>query len=235
VLGKDLIAIWASESYTDPAARCHAFLDAAKDSMKPLSARERMTKACLWLAALAGGPLVGAKLFDLLVLAGAWSAHPPESLAMMPYGRAWPVDTGSFFIPFSAAMLVAGFGALAAGWRTPWHYRWLLCLPSIGILVLLLLTVVEFWPMNAALYYHGVHSAKDTITDAQSIAMAQRWVRLDWVRVLGATAAFIAALRALVQPWPGEKAMEYSPVVRALLALALAAVIVFVVWFVSGL
>ncbi|AMK23039.1 hypothetical protein K426_10485 [Sphingobium sp. TKS] len=143
---------------------------------REMASREDITRASLWLAVLAGGPLLGAKLFDLLVLAGAWSANPPASLGMMPYGKAWPVDTGIFFIPFSAAMLIAGFGALVAGWRTPWRYRWLLCLPSIGILLLLILTVVEFWPMNAALFYHGIHSPKDTITDGQSIAMAQRWV-----------------------------------------------------------
>ena len=196
--------------------------------------RERVTRSFLWLAVLVGGPLVGAKLFDLLVLAGAWSAHPPASLAMMPYGKAWPVDTGVFFIPFSAAMLIAGFGALAAGWKTPWRYRWLLCVPSIGILVLLVLTVLAFWPMNAALYYHGVDSPKDTITDAQSVAMTSRWVQLDWVRVAGATAAFVAALRALTLPWPGDVATKDPLIVRALLVLSLAGVAAFVVWFVSN-
>jgi hypothetical protein len=78
------------------------------------------------------------------------------------------------------------FWCTDAGWKTPWRYRWLLCVPSVGILVLLILTVVSFWPMNAALWYHGIGSPRDTITDAQSIAMAQQWVRLDWVRVAGA-------------------------------------------------
>lgn len=197
--------------------------------------RERVTRSFLWLAALVGGPLVGAKLFDLLVLAGAWSANPPASLAMMPYGKAWPVDTGVFFIPFSAAMLIAGFGALTAGWKTPWRYRWLLCVPSIGILILLVLTVVAFWPMNAALFYHGMASPKDTITDSQSVAMASRWIQLDWVRVLGATAAFVAAVRALTHPWPGDVAAADPPIVRALLFLALAGVAGFVVWFASNL
>jgi hypothetical protein len=197
--------------------------------------RERVTRVFLWIAVLVGGPLVGAKLFDLLVLAGAWSAHAPQSLAMMPYGKAWPVDTGVFFIPFSAAMLIGGFGALVTGWRTPWQYRWLLCVPSVGILLLLVLTVVEFWPMNAALYYHGVHSAKDTITDAQSIAMARRWVELDWVRLAGATAAFVAALHALTRPWPTAVAAKDPPVVRLVLALILSAVAMFVVWFVSNI
>ena len=165
--------------------------------------RESITRAFLWLAVLVGGPLLGAKLFDLLVLVGAWCADPPASLAMMPYGKAWPVDTGVFFIPFSAAMLIAGFGALVAGWRTPWRYRWLLCLPSIGILLLLILTVAAFWPMNAALYYHGIRSPKDTITDAQSIAMAQRWVTLDWVRVEGPLQP--SSLRCGRLPYHGPK------------------------------
>ena len=200
-----------------------------------MATRKTTTRAFLWLAVLVGGPLVGAKLFDLVVLAGAWSARPPASLAMMPYGRAWPVDTGLFFVPFSALMLVAGFGALVAGWRTPWRYRWMLCLPSLGILLLLVLTVTEFWPMNAALYYHGIHSPKDTITDAQSIAMARRWVALDWLRVAGATAAFVAPLRALTLPWPADVAPKDPPIVRALLLLSLAGVAGFVVWFVANL
>ena len=200
-----------------------------------MATRKTTTRAFLWLAVLVGGPLVGAKLFDLVVLAGAWSARPPASLAMMPYGRAWPVDTGLFFVPFSALMLVAGFGALVAGWRTPWRYRWMLCLPSLGILLLLVLTVTEFWPMNAALYYHGIHSPKDTITDAQSIAMARRWVALEGLRVAGATAAFVAPLRALTLPWPADVAPKDPPIVRALLLLSLAGVAGFVVWFVANL
>lgn len=200
-----------------------------------MASRQKVTRAFLWLAVLAGGPLLGAKLFDLMVLAGAWAASPPASLAMMPYGKAWPVDTGAFFIPLSAAMLIAGFGALTAGWRTPWHYRWMLCLPSIGILLLLILTVVAFWPMNAALYYHGVHSPKDTITDAQSIVMTKQWIALDWLRVAGAGVAFVAPLRALTLPWPEELAPQDPLIVRTMLALTLAGVGAFAIWFVSNL
>ena len=197
--------------------------------------REKATRSFLWLAVLVGGPLLGAKLFDLVVLAGAWSSDPPTSLAMMPYGKAWPVDTGVFFIPFSATMLVAGFGALVAGWRTPWHYRWLLCLPSVGIFALLVLTVVVFWPMNAALYYHGVGSPLDTITDAESAAMAKRWIALDWLRVSGGVVAFVAPMRALSIPWPQVVAPRDPPIVRFLLLLALAGVAAFVVWFIASI
>ena len=195
--------------------------------------RATVGRGFLWLAVLVAGPLVGAKLFDLVVLAGAWSADPPSSLAMMPYGAKWPVDTGVFFIPFSAALLVAAFGALVAGWRTPWRYRWLLCIPSIGIFALLVLTVTAFWPMNAALWRHAAHSAGDSITDAESITMARQWILLDWVRLGGGTAAFVAALRALTLPWPAETAPKDPPLVTAMAALAAFGVAAFVIWFVS--
>ena len=77
--------------------------------------------------------------------------------------------------------------------------------------------------------------AQNTITDAQSIAMAQRWVTLDWVRVGGAVAAFVAPLRALTLPWPQEAAPKDPPLVRAMLALALLGVAAFIVWFVLNL
>ncbi|MFN0151702.1 MAG: hypothetical protein ACKVU1_13440 [bacterium] len=40
--------------------------------------RARLTRTLLWISVLAWGPLVGGKLFDLRVLAGAWSASPPS-------------------------------------------------------------------------------------------------------------------------------------------------------------
>lgn len=200
-----------------------------------MAGRMRATRFFLWLAVLVSGPLLGAKLFDLVVLAGAWAADPPQSLKMMPYGKSWPVDTGVFFIPFSAALLVAGFGALVSGWKTPWRYRWLLCMPSAGIFCLLVLTVTEFWPMNAALWYHGIGSVKDTLTDAQSITMARRWIALDWVRVAGGAVAFLAGLRALTLPWPQDLVPPDPPIVRTLLLIALVGVAVFIVWFVANI
>ncbi len=58
--------------------------------------------------------------------------------------------------------------------------------------------------MNAALYYHGIGSPTDNNTDADPVAMARRWVTLDWVRVLGAIATFVEPLRTLTLPWPSE-------------------------------
>ena len=54
----------------------------------------------------------GAKLFDLLVVAGAWSASPPASLALLPYGPRFPMNPGDFFQPLSIVMAVSVVAAL---------------------------------------------------------------------------------------------------------------------------
>jgi len=81
--------------------------------------RVRLTRFFLWISVITWGILLGGKLFDLQVLVGAWSASPPESLSLLPYGPRWPVDTGEHFFPSSVALLVCSFGALLAGWSTP--------------------------------------------------------------------------------------------------------------------
>ena len=60
-----------------------------------MSRRQWLMQAFLWVSVLAWGIGVGAKLYDLRVVAGAWSAAPPESLRLLPYGPHFPVDPGS--------------------------------------------------------------------------------------------------------------------------------------------
>lgn len=117
-----------------------------------MSLRARVTRILLWISVLAWGVLVGGKLFDLRVLAGAWSASPPESLSLLPYGKNYPVDTGEYFFPSSVALLICSFGALIVGWNTPPRFRLLLAIPALVMLVMLAFTITWFWPRNAALW-----------------------------------------------------------------------------------
>ncbi len=197
--------------------------------------RKSLTRFFLWIAVLAGGPLLGAKVFDLVVLAGAWSASPPESLRLLPYGADYPVDTGEFFIPSSAAMLFASFAALASGWTAPLRYRGLLALNAVGIFGILVLTVIVFWPMNAALWAYANGASGATQSAAEITDMARRWVALDWVRVGVASLGFIAAVRALSIPYPEERAPADPPIVKFGLLIALAGVAAFLVYFVVNI
>jgi|GEM_PF-585073 len=199
--------------------------------------RLRIVRGALWISAIAWGVLLGAKLFDLVVLAGAWSAAPPASLRLLPYGAAYPVNTGDFFIPPSALLLVATWTAVIAGWRTPMRYRRWLLVSALMILTVLVFTVLAFWPRNAALWAVATGAPGSLQSQAQIEALVQGWRRDDWLRVVTAALGFVSALRALSLPFPGEQiAAGPVPVVRRVFhAVCVVALLGFVAYFVSEL
>lgn len=195
--------------------------------------RKHLTRFFVWVLVLTGGPILGAKLFDLLVLVGAWSRSPPASLHLLPYGPEFPVDTGEFFIPLSGAYLFASLAALASAWTTPLRYRALLVVAAIGILANLVLTVTVFWPLNSALWAYASHSPKATQSVDEIVQMVRTWVRLDWVRVAVGALGFLCVTWALSIPYPEERAPADPPAVRIALIIGLIGVAAFLVYFVS--
>src|SRR5712692_10059716 len=167
-----------------------------------MSWRARLTRLFLWISVLAWGILLGAKLFDLRVLVGAWSASPPESLSLIPYGPRYPVDTGQFFQPISVAVMLASFGALISGWTTPPRYRVWLVLSAVMILGSLIFTVVAFWPRNAALWAVAKGSPTAIQDPAEVVRMVREWVTYDWLRVAMGTVGFLSSVRAISVPIP---------------------------------
>jgi hypothetical protein len=151
-----------------------------------------LVRGVLW------GIALGAKLFDLLILAGAWSANPPTSLALLPYGPRFPVTPGDFFQSLSLPMLVGILGALICGWKTPFEYRVWLWIPLVIFVILWVVTPTVFWPMNHDLYYAA--SGKIVRSDAELTQIARRWVTYDWWRVAGIALSFISSIRALSLP-----------------------------------
>ena len=162
--------------------------------------RERLTRGFLWLAVLGRAVGLGAKLFDLIVLASAWGAAPPASLALMPYGPHYPLNPGDFFQPLSALMVVGILGALISGWKTPLQYRIWLWMPVISFLIIWVFTPTVFWPMIRELY--GAGSGKVVKSEAELILLVRRWMIWDWLRVALIALGFLASVRALSTPFP---------------------------------
>ncbi len=161
-----------------------------------------MTRSLLWVSVLAWGVLLGGKLFDHVVLVSAWSAFPPESLSLLPYGPRFPVDTGDYFFPSSVALLLCSFGLFVSGWRTPPSYRVCLFLPPLMLLTILVFTVTWFWPANRALW-HIVIGAPDALQDRdQILTLVRDWVAYDKIRIAAGAVAFILCVRAISIPFP---------------------------------
>ncbi|MEP7066588.1 MAG: DUF1772 domain-containing protein [Gemmatimonadota bacterium] len=179
-------------------------------SMNAQSWRARMTRMLLWVSVVAWGILLGGKLFDPVVLVGAWSANPPESLSLLPYGPRFPIDTGDYFFPSSVALLVCSFALFASGWRTPLRYRLCLFLPPLMLLVILIFTIRWFWPANTALW-HVALGATDAMQDRHAIAtMIHQWVAFDWIRIAAGLLAFLLCIAAISVPFPVSRGRDVT-------------------------
>jgi len=159
------------------------------------SGRLKLMRIFLWMSVLGWGIGLGAKLFDLLVVAGAWSAAPPGSFALLPYGPRFPMNPGDFFQPLSAVMVLGIVGALLSGWKTPAQLRLWLWMPVIMFLIIWAITPTVFWPMIHQLY--GTATGKIVASDAESIRLARRWIICDWFRVGLIAVGFISSVRAI--------------------------------------
>ena len=155
----------------------------------------------LWLSVTGCGIALGAKLFDLLVVAGAWGASPPASFVHLPYGKDYPIDPGAFFQPLSVIMLVGIVGALVSAWRSV--DRIWLWVPLITFLVIWAITptiflsmIYEMWP---------IHKARISRSDAEVLLLVRRWFIWDSVRVGLVAVAFLASVRALVGSTTSQK------------------------------
>ena len=136
---------------------------------------------------------LGAKLFDLVVVASAWGASPPASLELLPYGKAYPVDPGTFFQPLSAVILVGSIGALIAGWKSPWRPMLLAAVASFAVIWVLTPTV--FWPMINELW--SIHKGRLTRSDLEVVALVRRWFIWDSLRIGLICLGFVYSVRAL--------------------------------------
>ena len=170
--------------------------------------RAQLTRGFLWFSILCWGIGLGAKLFDLIVVAGAWGAAPPASLALMPYGPRYPTDPGDFFQPLSGLMVVGILGALITGWKTQLEYRIWLWVPVVSFLVIWLVTPTVFWPMIRELYRAG--SGRIVRSDAELTLLVRRWMIWDWLRVVLIATGFVSSVRAISIPFP-RVAPESTP------------------------
>jgi hypothetical protein len=173
--------------------------------MREMAWQAKVTRGLLWVSVVSWGVLLGGKLFDHVVLVGAWSNNPPESLGLLPYGERFPVDTGDYFFPSSVALLLCSFGLFFSGWRTPRLYRLSLFLPPLMLLVILVFTVRWFWPANAALWNVAQGAPGAMQEPGEIAAIVRQWVAFDRVRIAAGSVAFLLCIRAISVPFPASQ------------------------------
>jgi len=161
----------------------------------PMSSRDIVTAAVLWVSVLAWSIWVGGTIYQMLVVVPMWSAQLPESLEAFLKNTNYVRDILRFFgprwMPVRSLALLLPF----VGWNLRAH-RPFFGVATCCFAAVILFTVAYVYPINAALFTEAV-----ALRDANEVrALAHRWIIADRVRLLVGSVGYLALLRALSLP-----------------------------------
>lgn len=159
----------------------------------------------LWLFVIALGIEIGAGLYETIVVMPLWTLAPPDSvIAYHQHNAAFPqfaLNAGPRFWMIQTPLVgVLAIATLLSGLPTrPEHRKWRIAGAVLAVIVVIS-TFAWFVPnLMRRLGDDVMAMGRDEVT-----RVTTWWVRLNWVRVVVYSAAWLAALRALSIPPKAE-------------------------------
>ena len=153
----------------------------------------------MWLFVIGTSLILGAGLYEALVVVPFWSAGAPGSLAEGNPLLQVQVRAGyAFWQYFTPALSLSALLALLTSfWAPPRQVPWRLA--ATGLLLLVsVATLVYFRPTVIGIVAH--HGAG--LTPEALVSEARRWVALNWVRDIAVAASVVMGIRALLLSLP---------------------------------
>lgn len=151
----------------------------------------------LWLFVIGTSLILGASLYESLVVVPFWSAGAPASLAEGNPLLQVHIRAGhAFWQYFTPALgLIALLALLTSFGAPPRHLAWRLAATGL-ILLVSVVTLVYFRPVIIGMVVnHGAGLTPEALA-----AEARRWVALNWVREIAVAASLAMGIRALLLP-----------------------------------
>ena len=147
----------------------------------------------LWLYAVMASLVLGASVYESLVVHPAWSRKPPESFVGFVGAPISRMNIPAFWGPVAPLYALSGLGALVlAFWaRSPAVPLIVSAACAVSVVVL---TLLYFRPTIGRFVEAGGGN-----TPAKRLqSEARRWILLNWIRVAMVLVSWWGALRATV-------------------------------------
>ncbi|HMJ08029.1 MAG TPA: anthrone oxygenase family protein [Pyrinomonadaceae bacterium] len=155
----------------------------------------------IWVFVIVLGIELGAGLYETLVVLPTWTYEPPASvLEYYKHNAAFPqfaIIAGPRFWMFQTPFLgLVSLITIITGLRTdPEHRKWRIIGAGLALFVVVC-TLAWFVPNLLSLIGDGVTK----MSSEQITSVTHLWVRLNWVRVIVYSAAWLAGLKAMTVP-----------------------------------
>lgn len=147
---------------------------------------------CLWIAAITVAISLGGNVFQRAVVDPVWSGSPPDSVRAFAAGPL-PSAVGRFHLnPLYGVGLLCLLACPVLAWSHPALRTWLL-VAIISQIVIVVATVLYFYPINDKLLNHASGLDAATIT-----TLTHRWLLADRFRLALRFITFLSLMRAMM-------------------------------------
>ena len=158
-----------------------------------MTVRNRIAEIALWVFVVSLGILIGATVFEALVITPLWAGSPPESVRGWNENPRYAIEGGIFFGLIAPALLLSSLASLIAGWKMPRKRRKWLVAAVICTFIGFVATGLFFVPiLRETIFTRGAG-----LSDAEIVEKVNSWVTYNWWRMAIQTVGWLAALRAL--------------------------------------
>jgi hypothetical protein len=158
-----------------------------------MTIRNRIAEISLWAFVISLGILIGATIFEAIVITPLWAGSPPESVRGWNENPHYAINSGKFFGLIVPALLLSSLVSLIVGWKMPWTRRKWLIAAVVCTLIGYAATSLFFVPiLRETIFTRGTG-----LTDPEIVGKVNSWVTYNWWRMALQIAGWLAALRAL--------------------------------------
>ena len=158
-----------------------------------MTVRNRITEISLWVLVISLGILIGATIFEAIVITPLWAGSPPESVRGWNENPRYAIENGKFFVLIVLPLLISSLASLISGWNQPSPRRKWLIVAAVCTLIGFVATGSFFVPiLTETIFVRG-----EGLSDAQIVEKVSTWVTYNWGRMALQTFGWLAALRAL--------------------------------------
>lgn len=149
----------------------------------------------LWIAVVAWGFWLGGLVYEMVVIIPLWSSDLPRSAIEWNSRPDFVVNPTQFYLPTVVTLMLSSLLAMILKWRSS-GLRILLALSTACAICAFVFTIIYFFPKNDVLF-RGLNAG---LTGEEITAIANAWIRGNWIRFGIMVVGFFAALRAFSSP-----------------------------------
>ncbi len=154
-----------------------------------------ITQILLWIAVIAWSLWIGGLMYETVVIMPLWSANLPQSVLEWNSRPNFVMNPTRFYVPIVITLILSLSLGMILSWKSRNQRHWLI-LSTVCAITAFVFTLIYFFPKNDVLF----RNQNTGLSGEEITAIANAWIRGNWIRVGMMIVGFFAALKAFSLP-----------------------------------